>query len=670
MFDLKADPPAVFAEGSQDFTTDGAYLTLHARNAILTGSSDPFGFEHWIPFKVSLVSGLSYLMFLLFGVSRNIANLGGIILNLGALIIFVIALRKYLSDRGLLIAAFFLAANFVLWLYGRLPFSENAMLFMAALAFLVFTYWFDRLPGKAAVGILISLCGLLGKSFGFLLVVGPLVTILASSSRNRFRDASALVVPFLLIILGFVVLVYRGQEFLSFLWEHGAGEHGAPHGFASVGGYFENLISFARTGLHKYTPVLSLLAWSMVLLLVVGDKIDDRSRRLTTFMLSWLAVWLLVLSPFNYRPLRYMYVLIVPMAALAGALVDRLPEMKFGLRRLGLWWRVPLLLGLCWYLAFNVVAPFVHSPDVNVYYRVVWYTLPAGAVLTVLLILLLRKRSISLPASAQTTVLIAVLVAGGLIDSSLYYRWYNARTYGLADTNRDVARILGSKAVVSGQYGPAVAEDGRAQCFPFFVTPDVRELSMTLSTYPITHLVVSSDQWQALAARYPELKNARLVTSMWLRDLMVTVYRVNELSANKEAARYVESDFELGIDCLYRQRKDSARLYFERFLQSYPDSKAALVEDYYLLAESGYASACLPIVDTLVNHYPTDFVIDILGAVYYKWKYGQTNEESYGDQAQSCLNRAIRYNPANEANLRKVYDQFGPTQLTAPQRGS
>ena len=89
LLDLGADAPSVFAGGSQDFTTDGAYTTLHARNAVLYGNWDLFGDQYWRPLKITLVSGLSYLIFTVLGPSRATANLTGSLLNLLSLIIFI-----------------------------------------------------------------------------------------------------------------------------------------------------------------------------------------------------------------------------------------------------------------------------------------------------------------------------------------------------------------------------------------------------------------------------------------------------------------------------------------------------------------------------------------------------------------------------------------------------
>ncbi|MEE8576693.1 MAG: hypothetical protein V3T31_05505, partial [candidate division Zixibacteria bacterium] len=164
--DLDCDPPAFFAEGGQALTTDAAHLTLYAKNKVLFGQWDLFGYQPWMAFKISLVSALSWLLYSLFGVSMVVTNLTGVILNLAGLALFLIALRKYLSHRALIYCTLFLMANFLAAIYARLPFSENSVIFLAGLIFVVHTYWFNTLMGKILAGALIALCGLVGKAFG------------------------------------------------------------------------------------------------------------------------------------------------------------------------------------------------------------------------------------------------------------------------------------------------------------------------------------------------------------------------------------------------------------------------------------------------------------------------------------------------------------------------
>ncbi|MEW6050123.1 MAG: hypothetical protein AB1644_03565 [Candidatus Zixiibacteriota bacterium] len=668
LYDLRADPPAYFADGSQDLTTDGAYLTLHARNAALFGTWNPFGYHHWTAFKVSLVSGLSYLLFQAHGVSRAVSDLAGVILNILALMIFIVALSRVKRPETVLFTAFFLCTSYLVSVYGRQPFTENGLLFLAALAFWVYTRWFDARWGKLLVGILVALCAFLGKLFGLLLIAGPLWYLLVTEKRERLRSTLWLFGPTLLVSLLFVVAFYREQGVLSFLWEHGAGEHGSPHGFSLPLGFFENLMSFARKDLHRLTPVISGLAFLAVISRLLSSSREQPPDRSSIFMLGWLTTTIIVLSPFNYRPLRYLFVLAVPMSLLAAEFLANLAHTKIGSVKRLAWWRFLLLLMTFWYASTHVLVLFmVRTGDAAEYYRLVWYALPAALLLSLAAYALFWRRTVTIGPWIAGVTIAAALVLSVFSDARLVQQWWSNRTYGIAEANATIHEIVGEDAVVSGQYGPAVTLNSHIRAFPFFLTPDMQDTRALLSQYPVTHLAVTATDWQMLARKSPELAKGRLIENFWLRDNLMSLVRVENLFGNPSALNYVETEFERGVDWLYKKRPDSALVSFDRFLMNHPRNKAALLEKHYLLATSNLR-ACQPMVDTLSTYYPTDFTICLLAAVYYKWLAAQTNAPEYQTRADHFYELAVTFNRPNESNLRRIYQQFSPRQLTAPPR--
>ncbi|RKX23700.1 MAG: hypothetical protein DRP45_09885, partial [Candidatus Zixiibacteriota bacterium] len=241
--DPGADPPAFFADGSQALTTDGAYVTHHARNRALLGTWDMFGFEHWPQFKCSLVSGLSFVAFKLTGVSRIVSNGVGLFLNLLGILLFLAALSKELSRRALLISALFLCTNYVLFVYGRLPFLENGLIFLSSLLFFAYIHWYHRPWGKLLVGVIGGAVVVFGKSFGACLLLGPLLFSLLREDRTRLRSMGVVIGSGAIVVLGLSWLLFDERGFLSFVWQHASGDHGFPHGFSSPAGFVESLFS-------------------------------------------------------------------------------------------------------------------------------------------------------------------------------------------------------------------------------------------------------------------------------------------------------------------------------------------------------------------------------------------------------------------------------------------
>jgi len=664
LYDLRADPPAYFAGGSQDLTTDGAYLTLHARNAVLAGEWNPFGYQHWEEFKISLVSGLAYLVFRLSGVSLLTANLTGVILNLAAVLLFIIALSKYCKPRALFFVFFFLAIDYLLWLFGRLPFSENAVLFLAACVFFVFTFWFERMWGKILIGALVASCGLFGKSYGFLIIAGPLTYIACERESRNWRSVVALLAPICIGLYFYSVLVSGKSGLAAFIWQHAAGEHGYPYGLLSPLHYFEKLISFANNNLFSYAPIPGLLAFLFLTRNLISPTNGQAPQRKPVyFMVGWLVTWLVLVSPFNYLPPRYMYVLLVPICTLAGFELDRIGEWKLRLPAKLAWWRLCGLLLLNWMLMYYIVVyPLINwKPDRNILH-LTWLALPLGLACLAVEWLFLKRRTLSIPVSFRKAAITVAVVAALVLNARQYYLWYSARTYGISDAATEISQLLGPSAVLAGQYGPVLACDGRLGGFPLFLSSDPRSFVTLLSRYPVTHLAISETDWDQLTKDDDELRACPIVARYWLRDKIVCVARINDLFGNAQAGRYIKSEYETALDFCNAGVGDSCLNYLERFLRANRFSKTAMVEKYHLTVNSKDLWPSRGIVDSLVSAFPTDMTVRVLASVYYRSLFERTRIAAFQELAEAHMKEALRYSPQNENGIRDACKNAQPEQ--------
>jgi hypothetical protein len=657
-YDLNADPPAFFALGSQDLTTDGSYLTLHAKQAVMYGQWDLFDYHTWTPFKISLVSGASYLAFSALVVSRTTANLAGAILSLAGLLVTLLALWDSRKRRFSLLLAFFLCTSFMLTVYGRVPFSENGLFFLASLALFVFLKWFHLDWGKLLIGLLIALCGLLGKSFGFLLLAGPMVCIV-KSDRTKVRSLALVLAPFAVTFAAFWLVYYSDQGFFTFLWEHGAGVHGFPHGLKSPRGFFESIISFGRYGFFAQAAVVGLVAYLALGSRLVGCTGSDGAENTNLYMISWLLATIVPLAPFNYLPLRYIHLLFVPMSVIAAQFLSGLEGMAIGKFRIFRWWRLLLLLLLNWCLVYYVwlgIAKESHAE--KFYFDVVWYSFPGAFILTAITVLALRNRSFRVPGNGSRWLVAGIVAVIVVTEGYRHIELFTRNLYTLAYANDDIASLVGPDAVIAGQYGPAVTEDSRIRSFPLFVTDNFDEMSQLFRQYPITHIAISESSWKTLVKKQPMFAQVAPVTRFWLRDNVIVVARIAELFGNGEAAKYRLSDYERAIVEATRQQTDSTEFYLFRFLDQHPTSRSGLCTAYYLTLASGPLSLQQPKIDRLLQTYPTDFAATILSAIYYKWRYSQTNQVVDRERGEQLLQRAVELNPANGDNLRLMYSTY------------
>lgn len=664
LFDLEADAPAFFADGSQDFTTDGAYLTLFAKNEALFGQWSLFGYEHWQTFKTSLITGLAYVLFSGLGVSLAVAALTGVILSLFGLAVTILFLRKWLSDRATLIAVALLSFNYVLILYGRFPFSENALLFFSALVVGTFLSVSATPRGSLILGILIAFAAFFGKAFGLILAIGPIVWWLSEGVGRRWTLIGVLAGSTVATLAILSLLFHGNIEFVPFLLSHSTQGHGFPHGLELPMGFFESLFSFARTGLHKYTPFLSLGLYLALVWSIFFTEPESRIRKPVIFMLSWLVAWIVILAIFNYRPLRYQYLLIVPMTVVTAVWLCRAGEMVRRNVKIKLW-QIILLMTVNWYFLYHAITPFaIESLSLGEYYRWVWYVLPIAAAITALELLWFSRKKIRI-SPILLRVAAVVIVSGSIAnDARLYYDWYARRTYGIRDANRDIAELLGPNAVVSGQIGPAITGGNQVKSFPLFVKLPLSEWVPLLRQYPITHLALPASLWRTLKEDNPQLDSVPIIARFWLRDNINYVVPIHDKFGNQQAMSYQPSQYERAARLMSTGGATPPDSLLRLFLKDHPDNRQAMMHLYHWLAHIGKIRECGPLVEKLVANHPTDFAVNLLAAIYYRTMSGLNGDKSLLSKAAFYLDRAVRYNPVNDDILRQLYITSTPDMMT------
>jgi 4-amino-4-deoxy-L-arabinose transferase-like glycosyltransferase len=661
-WDISADLPAYFSGGGQDFTTDSSYLTLYAKTAVQFGTWDLFGFEPWSAFKISVVSGVSYLVFLLFGVSRATAAMTGTVLQMLGMILFLIGCAKYVNRQTLLLIAALLATNYLLILYARVPFSENGLLFLAGLTFVVYCYWFDFRWGKAAVGVLIALAALLGKSFGFLLVGGPMLYLLIADRKSLVKDGLWLLAPIVATTLIFMSIFHGEGGLFGFIYEYGVGEHGAPHGFSSPLGFFESLISISSSGLHEYTPLLSLFTYLALLIALVGKLQADGSERIFLFMLGWMLAWLSLLSPFNYHPVRYLFVVTIPMVAVLAIVINRLRLGGCTFHRNWPWWRLLLLILLNWYAAFAVAKGIVYDTrELAVMYNLAWIILPVGLVISALVYLVARvsRRNLALTSSVVVPVVLAALIMA--TDLRQFSAWFSVRTHMIDHASQDVADLLSHGAVIGGQYGPAVASDSEFGSVRLFLRNSSSEFAEQLRQYPVTHIAISRTSLDGNLSSSELLQKAQVLTTFWLRDNFVKILRVNDLSGNPVASRYHLSEFERAIEKMHHLQFAEANTLLAQFLRTHPHNMAALLEHYYLTQLTDGPAAAQPTIDTLYAYFGSDYVISLTAAIYYKHMAIQTGDATARVRSTAYFAKALTRSGEQAGNVRDMYNALLPS---------
>lgn len=673
--DLTSDPPMYYSGLGQSLATDPPQYVYHARNKVLFGEWDPFDYPRWTVYEHSLVSLVGFVVFSLAGVSSASAAVVGLVLSLGGLLFFLLGLYRRCRPWVLAAVALCYVINVTLLTYGRLSFLENGLVFIASLFFFVYSRFGSKVWGVALAAVLVAIATFAGKLFGALLLPVLLLAVFFTYKENRWRTIVIAVGVYLLSGLLLVLALYGSDLSAAFRYvgEQSYGLRGFPAGLSSPWGFFEHLIGYGfRTRMYYLDPDLFmfvLAAGGILVLFVRGGR--ERFSWSPPVLLSalWVGVVVLGLMPLTYSPLRYALFLIPAVIVLCFGLLDQLLESRritFG--KPG-WLSTGLLGLLLWFALYQLVGNVFYFN--NTPYRVLtWGSLPAALLLAVGARFALARYHLSF---GRRTIVVGVVVMIGLSALANGFRirryHYLEHNFNLREANADIAAILNPEAVISGPYGPALTMDNDLKSFiHLFGVADVD--SALFDRQPITHIAVDASNETEAVKNYPRLKGLKPVTSWWIRDTEVKLYRIGDLFGNPVANAYQLSDYEKAAAFQDDHQADSARIEIERHLAQHEMTKSAgrLVIDVDL--RTGRGQDALAMVNTMANKYPTDFSVQMMCGKVCFLLATMSQDQSLVSLGYRFLDRGVRANrfKANYANqvvqemLQRMQRQQAPKQ--------
>ncbi len=641
---LDIDPPYFFAGITQAHLTDPYHLTYHARSAVLFDEWTPFDYHRWDVFKNSLVSGTAYLLFSVFGVSRITANLTGLLLNSLGLVFIFWGVRRHRPLNETLLGTFLALLSAMLMFYGRLPFLENGLIFWSGLIYFLFARYHDRRWVHIAVGCLIALAAFSGKLFGFILIV-PVIVTYYFIYRKRFAAPSARTLLGMAAgSLLYIVAFYAGdyQTMLSYYREQTTGMYGTPTGFTSLYGFFMNLITYGgESGFFRLSPFFITLGalGSILLLLRHAEYGKFREENIpAVFMLSWLLMGILLLSPFTYRPLRYTLFLFIPLSAISARAV----AMLFGKLRVSpekILLTTPVVFIIILYLAMQIKMTTVPGGQaLATAERFLFPGILIAMGVTAVLLLALYKfsdRYKSIIISAITVVLLAATI---IFQGRLIYRGLSEPGPYLRDIGREVAQITGPDAILTGPYAPAFTIDNNLKAVIYvFGLPDVEH--DLFDKFPITHLAADYSNWQAALRTHPSLADALRLNRFRIRDGTVDLYRI-------PGANTPLTDFERFVRDFEAQYYDSVLHYNTEFCETYKENLAGqfnLIINHLAFGKTEHA---LKGLETLAALYPDNYRVTAFASQCYKVLAGQLNKPEYDTLGESFFERSLKINPS------------------------
>lgn len=648
--DLTSDPPMYYSGIGQSLGTDPAQYIHHARNKVLFDDWTPYDYSRWTVYEHSLVSGLAYIWFSLTEVSIRNANMVGVLLSLGGLILILIGLSRHHRAWVLPAVALAWTMNVSLLTYGRLSYLENGLLFLLGLAFMIWCWWGDQTWGVALTGAVIAAAALTGKLFGVLMLPAVVAAIWCGPQELRRRHLIASVGGF---VVGGILLIFAlyGTDIraaFGYAGEQAYGLRGFPDGLKSPWAFVEHLISYGYGNRAWYldADLFVILIVGIGLLIMLMNRRGERPQLPRSVVLAgfWMAAVWLAMMPLNYSPLRYALMMFPAIFVFGFGLLDVTSRSKHhpveavsrtGLAALGL---------LSWWAGYQVIRNlFWFNEPVGSW--LVWTTIAIGVVAALGLSLLLKRGALVVSRGWALGIL-AVMLASVVVVNTARVRRHHVleQAYNIAEANDDLAHILNEGAVLSGAYGPVLTTNTPHHNFIHLFSAVADPDTALFDRYPVTHIAVEVASHAAAKEQYPEIEQAPFVTTFWIRDQEVRVYRLAGLFQNPEAAAYEPTGFELAYTAFRDGQIDSATAYLEAYLTRHPMTKSAglLQTDLYLARRD--VQAGLNLLTELADTYRTDFYIQMQCGRLYLMLGLTRNDPSMTELARRYFKRGVDAN--------------------------
>ena len=679
-FCLSADPPLNLS-WSQDINTDPDQYTSFARSKALWGSWDLFGHDIVLCLKSALTL-ISFFFFKLLGVGRWQANFVAATLSFLTLIFFYLAIKKEKDEKTALLATFFLSINYILVMYSRSTFAEVSVIFFIALGIYFFVLGTEKgwllVPSGACFAVSIFFGKMLAMFIVPVCLGAVVLSALGEFSANHRKIKYSLILFFtagsLSVVLLWFFLIYSpfAETASGFVSGMSVGLYGSPRGFESLSDFIYSLFSFGGvtdifaskkyslgTDLFYRMPFLFIL--SLLFLLGLFFRIFKAKSilknlvscsRLKLFFALWFVVGIFALMPWNYRPLRYQILLIPPMCALAAfCLVDFLnpSEAKKTPKR------------SVWFWIFSIpVSSFLVFHTISFFPKMFGNTVQLNSIIMLSLFLSfpltyvfheVKRWKPSLHMKARKRVIVAeMILLVVIINGAQFWAFARNTQYSLLHSSEDLGQVLGQEAVISGPYSPTLALDNKLKVLmhmflPWKVDPDF------FLRHPITHLAIEAEGGQREQAfmDYPEvMKNAKPVTTYYLRNFRVQVLRVAEWCGNPKIKNYKLSDFEKARLLIEEGQIDSAIVMLDRFISRYPRNSTGyrtLAGIYY--DRKDFEKAALFLEKASRFDQTNFYTHQVLGAVYLDL-YNQEGDDAYRLLAIKEWEKASKLCPRND----------------------
>jgi len=674
---LDADPPFGLSV-SADVYTDPSQYTLFAAQFVQTGDFNPLGDHRFAFFLKSAITVVAVGVFKLFGVGLVQSNAVGLLFSLGSLLLFFLFLRRVAGQVPALLFLLLICFNNNLLFYGRLPFLEHAMTFLAFLSMVLLVY-VNRWWGVLLAGMSLASAILFGKLIG-MIFIAPFVCYFGhqiycegdtgTPLPRRLFGPATFVIGFTAVTLFWLFFSYLPMQtqVAGYVGEKTLALYGTPEAFESIGNFIETLVSFGYDSrLFGRMPIVAVLGAVYVLIIMyrvsVRRPLRERLSSLTSgrvILLTTVIAFFLGLMIWNYRPLRYQLVLIYAFHGLAAMVLAEIwrKGLRVGAGKLT-WpfyvYAFPVILVVVYQLAQGISD--LAGTDFSFSDRI--FHIGALAVVVMILIgaitQLYKSRAPALwlqPVVRIMIVALIIVVVGRTAVSYLY--WTERPSFMAVDNSDDLEMILSPGAVLSGPYAPllTLGTDFGVVIHMFGVSQPDPEL---FQKFPITHLLVDEQNESRSRKDYPEVMDSAVHLCTYHVGLKnARLFRIAGSTGNSSADAYRCSKFEVALDYYRQDRLAEGLRAAVEFVMDHPNN----ITGHLMLAERGELEDHLEEAEHLfekaVEFSPSNYDLNARVAQFHKDQYEKSGDSRHRQEGLAYFEEAIRLAPT----VKKIQEAY------------
>jgi len=378
-----------------------------------------------------------------------------------------------------------------------------------------------------------------------------------------------------------------------------------------------------------------------------------KNNRHILFCIGWLAAGYLFLMFPNYRPLRYQLFLLLPIAGIISvALSSKLADFrKVKLSRPR--WFLLIYIG-CFFIFQFVIIGMISSESSAFSPGEILISIIISFGLTIICYIF-RDRFLKIIHYKNILLIIFLLIS---VSYQYYwnYKWFKNGTYTFQTAGLELRQNLGEEAIIVGPYSQSLTTDNDLKSFIYMFGMAYKD-SLLFKKFPFTHLAMDANNLRLADLIYPGLIISSEVAKYWIRDVEVSIRRIDRAAMGLKTVSYQLSDYEKAIGFIVQAEVDSTYYYLDRFTKQYPDNRSALMLMPEVLIMMGQIDQAFAQIKNIMKKYSDDFSVFLKCGFFYYRAHLITRSESYKIQSDNAFNRAIELNPYIEKQIPIIRDQ-------------